>query len=81
MLADKRATGDLPFLVQNEYDSFLFYHKLILMKDGLWKQQKLFERDVRQRFYQVPSLHDLLKTVKPEVILDFLRAAALYSIF
>ena len=32
--------------------------------------------DVRQRFYQVPSLQDLFKTVKPEVILDFLKAAA-----
>ena len=27
--------------------------------------------DVRQRFYQVPSLQDLFKTVKPEVILEF----------
>ena len=33
--------------------------------------------DVRRRFYQVPTLHDLFKTVKPEVILDFLKAAAL----
>ena len=34
--------------------------------------------DVRQRFYRVPSLQDLLKTVKPEVILEFLKASALY---
>ena len=34
--------------------------------------------DVQRRFYQVPSLQDLFKTVKPEVILDFLKAAALY---
>ena len=31
-----------------------------------------------QRFYQVPSLQDLFKTVKPEVVLEFLKAAALY---
>ena len=36
--------------------------------------------DVRQRFYQVPSLQDLFKTVKPEVILEFLKAAALYRL-
>ena len=36
--------------------------------------------DVRQRFYQVPSLQDLFKTVKPEVILDFLKAAVLYRL-
>ena len=36
--------------------------------------------DVRQRFYQVPTLQDLFKTVKPEVILDFLKAAALYRL-
>ena len=36
--------------------------------------------DVRQRFYQVPSLQDLCKTVKPEVILEFLKAAALYRL-
>ena len=36
--------------------------------------------DVRQRFYQVPFLQDLFKTVKPEVILDFLKAAALYRL-
>ena len=36
--------------------------------------------DVRQRFYQVPSLQDLFKTVKPEVILEFLKAAALYKL-
>ena len=36
--------------------------------------------DVRQRFYQVPSLQDLFNTVKPEVILDFLKAAALYRL-
>ena len=28
--------------------------------------------NVRQRFYRVPSLQDLFKTVKPEVILEFL---------
>ena len=33
--------------------------------------------DVRQRFYQVPSLQDL--TVKPEVISDFLKAAGFYE--
>ena len=36
--------------------------------------------DVRQRFYRVPSLGDLFKTVKPEVILEFLKAAALYGL-
>ena len=36
--------------------------------------------DVRQRFDQVPSLQDLFKTVKPEVILEFLKAAALYRL-
>ena len=36
--------------------------------------------DVRQRFYQVPSLQDLFKTVKPEVILEFSKAAALYRL-
>ena len=36
--------------------------------------------DVRQRFYQVPSLQDLFKTVKPEVSLEFLKAAALYRL-
>ena len=30
------------------------------------------------RFYQAPSLQDLLKTVQPEAILDFLEAAALH---
>ena len=35
---------------------------------------------VRRRFYQVPSLQDLFGTVKPGVILDFLKAAALYRI-
>ena len=33
------------------------------------------------RFYQVPSLQDLFKTVKPEVILEFLKAAALHTDF
>ena len=37
--------------------------------------------DVRWRCDQVPSLQDLCKTVKPEVILDFLKAAALYRLF
>ena len=36
--------------------------------------------DVRQRLYQVPSLQDLFKTVKPEVILEFLKAAVLYRL-
>ena len=36
--------------------------------------------DVRRRFYQVPSLQNLFNTVKPEVILDFLKAAALYRL-
>ena len=36
--------------------------------------------DVQQRLYQVPSLQDLFKTVKPEVILEFLKAAALYRL-
>ena len=31
-------------------------------------------------FYRVPSLQDLFKTVKPEVILEFLKAAALYRL-
>ena len=30
--------------------------------------------DVRQRFYQVPSLQDLFKTVKPDMISEFLKA-------
>ena len=33
--------------------------------------------DVRQRFYQVSSLQGPFKSVKPEVILDFLKAAVL----
>ena len=37
--------------------------------------------DVRRRFYQVPSLQDLFKTAKPEVILDFLKAAALSALY
>ena len=41
----------------------------------------LYFSDVRQRFYQVPSLQDLFKTVKPEVILEFLKAAARYRLF
>ena len=36
--------------------------------------------DVQRRFHQVPSLRDLFKTVKPGVILDFLKAAALYRL-
>ena len=40
--------------------------------------------DVRQRFYQVHSLthslQGLFKTVKAEVILEFLKAAALYRL-
>ena len=36
--------------------------------------------DVRQRFYQVPSLQDLFKTVNPEVILELLKAAAMYRL-
>ena len=36
--------------------------------------------DVRQGFYQVPSLHDLFKTVKAQIILDFLKAAALFRL-
>ena len=39
---------------------------------------------MRQRFYQVPSLQDLLKTVKPEVILEFLkhlRSTDFYELF
>ena len=36
--------------------------------------------DVTLIFYQVPSLQDLFKTVRPEVILDFLKAAALYRL-
>ena len=31
--------------------------------------------DVGQRFYQVPSLQDLFKTVKPEVILGFFESS------
>ena len=31
-------------------------------------------------FYQVPSLQDLFKTVKDDVILDFLKAAVLYML-
>ena len=33
--------------------------------------------NVRRRFYQVLSLQNFFKTVNPEVILDFLKAAAL----
>ena len=36
--------------------------------------------DVRQRFYQVHSLQDLFKMVKPEVILDFSKAALLHRL-
>ena len=36
--------------------------------------------DVRQRFYQVHSLQDRFKTVKPEVILVFLKAAVMYRL-
>ena len=36
--------------------------------------------DVRRRIYPVPSLQDLFKTVNPEVILDFLKAAVLYRL-
>ena len=36
--------------------------------------------DVTQRFDQVPSLQDPFRTVKPVVILDFLKAAALYRL-
>ena len=36
--------------------------------------------DVWQRFYRVPSLQALFKTVKPEVILEFLKAAALFRL-
>ena len=35
---------------------------------------------VRRRFYQVPFLQNLFKTVNPEVILDFLKGAALYRL-
>ena len=48
--------------------------------------QKLYKNlliegvDVWQRFYRVPSLQDLFKTVKPEVILEFLKVAALYML-
>ena len=31
-------------------------------------------------YWRVPSLQDLFKTVKPEVILGFLKAAALYRL-
>ena len=41
-------------------------------------QTQIQINDVRQRFGQVPSVQDLCKTVKPEVILDFLKAAVLY---
>ena len=43
-------------------------------------QYLTIRNDVRQGFYQVPTLQDLFKTVKPEVILDFLKAAALYRL-
>ena len=36
--------------------------------------------DMSRRFYQVPSLQDRFKTLKPEVILDFLTSAALYRL-
>ena len=35
--------------------------------------------DGRRIFYQVPSLQDLFKTVEPEVILDFLKAASVQA--
>ena len=37
-------------------------------------------QSVRQRLYQVPFLQDRFNTVKPEVILEFLKAAALYRL-
>ena len=49
-------------------------------KSAAFMLRNLCFNDVRQRFYQVPSLQDLFKTVKPEVILEFLKAAALYRL-
>ena len=48
----------------------------LLVYDGLIECADF--NDGQQRFYQVPSLQDLFKTVKPEVILDFLKVVALY---
>ena len=59
---------------------------LVFLLSGGWQCQSMSLIEcvdfnaVRQRFYQVPSLQDLFKTVKPEVILEFLKAAALYRL-
>ena len=34
----------------------------------------------KQRFYRVPSLQDLFKTFKADVVVDYLKAAALYML-
>ena len=45
------------------------------------RQQCIFYegRHTFHRFYQVPSLQDLFKTFKPEVILEFLKVAAVQT--
>ena len=35
---------------------------------------RMYFNDAWGRFYQAPSLQDLFKTVKPDVILDLLKA-------
>ena len=42
---------------------------------------RVFTRGAPTLFHQVPSLQDLFQTVKPEVILEFLKAGALYRLF
>ena len=54
--------------------------RLLLHQQTILSIECVDFNDVRQRFYQVPTLQDLFKTVKPEVILDFLKAAALYRL-
>ena len=63
----------LMIVLKTQMDLMIRFYTLILTKCVDFN-------DVRQRFYQVPSLQDLFKTVKPEVILQFLKAAALYRL-
>ena len=63
----------LMIVLKTQTDLMIRFYTLILAKCVDFN-------DVRQRFYQVPSLQDLFKTVKPEVILEFLKAAALYRL-
>ena len=59
-------------------------HKIVSLEHSVAKLYKSIPFHVTVLmtcgFYQVPSLQDLFKTVKPEVILEFLKAAALYRL-